>query len=99
MQVGKPYFINLACTGVIPTKAMKSHVPLHYEEILADVAQALALGVQMVHLHARDNAGIQTADPAPYVRLVEAIRALPGGRELIVWVNTSGRQDAGFESR
>ncbi len=78
---------------------MNSHVPLHYEEILADVAQALALGVQMVHLHARDNAGIQTADPAPYGRLVEAIRALPGGRELIVGVTTSGRQDAGFESR
>lgn len=99
MQVGKPYFINLACTGVMPTKAMNSHVPLHHEEILADVAQALALGVQMVHLHARDNAGIQTADPAPYGRLVEAIRALPGGRELIVGVTTSGRQDADFQSR
>lgn len=99
MQIGKPFFINLACTGVIPTKAMNAHVPLSHDEIVADVTQALALGVQMVHLHARDSDGIQTADPQPYGRLIEAIRALPGGRELIVCVTTSGRQDASFAAR
>lgn len=99
MQVGKPFFINLACTGVIPTRASSGHVPLSHEEILADVAQGLALGVQMVHLHARDGNGVQTADPQPYGRLIEAIRALPGGRELIVGVTTSGRNDASFASR
>ncbi|MFJ3482083.1 3-keto-5-aminohexanoate cleavage protein [Pseudomonas sp. NPDC090202] len=99
MQVGKPFFINLACTGVIPTRAMSAHVPLSHDEILADVAQAIALGVQMVHLHARDEEGVQTADPQPYGRLIEAIRALPQGRQLIVGVTTSGRLDAGFEAR
>lgn len=99
MQAGKSFVINLACTGVIPTRAMSPHVPLTHEEIVADVARCTALGVQMVHLHARDAEGVQTGDPEPYGRLVEAIRALPGGRELVVCVTTSGRLDHGFEAR
>lgn len=99
MQVGLPLIVNLACTGVIPTRAMSAHVPIAHEEIVEDVARALELGVQMVHLHARDAEGVQTANPQPYGRLVEAIRALPGGKELVIGVTTSGRQDASFESR
>lgn len=99
MQVGLPFIVNLACTGVIPTRAMSANVPITHDEIVEDVGRALALGVQMVHLHARDAEGVQTADPEPYGRLVEAIRTLPGGRCLIVGVTTSGRQDAGFASR
>lgn len=99
MQVGQPLFINLACTGVIPSKAMNRHVPINHGEILDDVAQAMALGVQMVHLHARDADGLQTSDPEPYGHLLEAIRSLPGGNELIVCVTTSGRVDASFAAR
>jgi len=99
MQLGLPFIINLACTGVIPTRAMSPHVPLSHEEIVTDVARCMALGVQMVHLHARDANGVQTGDPVPYGRLVEAIRALPGGRELVVCVTTSGRLDNSFEAR
>lgn len=99
MQVGQPFFINLACTGAIPTQAMNRHVPINHQEILDDVAAALGLGVQIVHLHARDAQGVQTSDPEPYGRLIEAIRALPGGRELIIGVTTSGRLDASFASR
>lgn len=99
MQVGQPLFINLACTGVIPSKAMNRHVPINHGEIVADVAQAMELGVQMVHLHARDADGLQTGDPEPYGRLLEAIRGLPGGNELIICVTTSGRLDAGFAAR
>jgi uncharacterized protein (DUF849 family) len=99
MRVSEPFIINLACTGVIPTRSMSPHVPLSHSEIVDDVARCLELGVQMVHLHARDAEGVQSADPERYGRLVEAIRALPGGRELIVGVTTSGRKDAGFESR
>lgn len=99
MQVGLPFIVNLACTGVIPTRAMSPHVPIAHEEIVENVACALELGVQMVHLHARDAEGVQTADPQPYGRLVETIRALPGGMELVIGVTTSGRQEASFESR
>lgn len=99
MQVGLPFIVNLACTGVIPTRDMSANVPITHEEIIEDVARALDLGVQMVHLHARDARGVQTADPEPYGRLVESIRALPEGRCLVIGVTTSGRQDASFESR
>lgn len=99
MKPGLPLLINLACTGVIPTRAMSPHVPLSHDEVVADVGKALELGVQMVHLHARGAAGVQTGDPEPYGRMIESIRALPGGDELVVCVTTSGRLDAGFEAR
>ena len=99
MQVGQALVINLASTGVIPTRQMSPHVPLHHDEIVQDVAACMALGVQMVHLHARDANGVQTADPEPYGRLIESIRALPGGGELVLGVTTSGRNDPGVEGR
>ena len=99
MQVGQALIVNLACTGVIPTRAMSPHVPLIHDEIVADVARCLALGVQMVHLHARDAYGVQTADPEPYGRLIESIRTLPQGDTAVLCVTTSGRNDPGFESR
>lgn len=99
MRTGDPYLINLACTGVIPSRAMSPHVPLNHQEIVDDVAQALELGVQMVHLHARDAEGEQTGDPELYGRLIEAIRRLPGGREAVLCVTTSGRKEADFATR
>lgn len=99
MRTDTPFIINLACTGVIPTRAMSPHVPITHGEIVEDVARALETGVQMVHLHARDADGVQTSNHDAYGRLVESIRALPGGHELAVCVTTSGRLDAGFEPR
>ena len=94
-----PFAINLACTGAIPTRATSPHVPLSHDEIVADVAECLALGVQMFHLHTRDAEGRQASDPEPYGRLIEAVRALPGGREAILCVTTSGRREADFALR
>ena len=99
MRAGQPLIINLACNGVIPSRAMTPHVPLSHGEIVDDVARCLELGVQMVHLHARDDDGVQSADPERYGRLVEDIRALPGGREAVLGVTTSGRTDPSFEAR
>jgi uncharacterized protein (DUF849 family) len=99
MQIGQAIIINLACTGVIPTKAMNPYVPISHHEIIDDVARSIEQGVQMVHLHARDAKGIQTADPEPYARLVEAIRSLPDGPSLIIGLTTSARIDNSFESR
>ena len=99
MRIGDPLIINLACTGITPTRAMNSYVPLSHNEIIDDVARCLELGVQMVHLHARDSEGAHTGDPEPYGRLIEAIRKLPGGQESILCVTTSGRIEPEFESR
>jgi uncharacterized protein (DUF849 family) len=78
---------------------MSPHVPLNHQEIVDEVGRALELGVQMVHLHARDAAGRPTADPEPYGRMIEAIRQLNGGSEIILCVTTSGRADPEFEPR
>jgi uncharacterized protein (DUF849 family) len=99
MRVRRPFIINLACTGIIPTRDLSPHVPLSQAEIVEDVARCQELGVQMVHLHARDADGAHSADPDRYGRLIEAIRALPGGRDLVVCVTTSGRLDSGFAAR
>ena len=46
MRTGTPFIINLACTGVIPTRAMSPHVPISHGEIVDDVARAIELGVR-----------------------------------------------------
>lgn len=99
MRTGDALLINLACTGVTPTRTMSPYVPISHSEIVDDVARCLEQGVQMVHLHARDEDGVQTGDPLPYGRLIEAIRKLPGGHEAVLCVTTSGRLAADFESR
>ncbi|MDC0263300.1 3-keto-5-aminohexanoate cleavage protein, partial [bacterium] len=91
--------INLAPTGIVGTSRDSPYIPLDHQRIIEDVAACLELGVQMVHLHARDGSEKHCSDPEPYGRLIEAIRGLPGGREAVVIVTTSGRYDAGFESR
>lgn len=99
VRTGTPLIVNLACTGVIPTRAMSPKVPLTHDEILHDVAAAIAWGVQIVHLHARDAQGVQTGDPAPYGALIRDIRQMPGGDDLIIGVTCSGRMDSGFPAR
>jgi len=98
-KIGEKFIINLACTGVIPTKSNNQSVPITLDEIVSDIKTAIDLGVQMVHLHARDDYGIQTSDPQRYSDIISAIRNLPGGKELIVGVTTSGRLDSSFETR
>ncbi|HCW93835.1 MAG TPA: 3-keto-5-aminohexanoate cleavage protein [Flexistipes sinusarabici] len=99
MKIGEPLIVNLACTGVIPTRKMNPYVPVEHDEIVEDVAKCMELGVQIVHLHARDSEERQIGDPEPYGRLIESIRKLPGGNDLIIGVTTSGRKDPDFESR
>ena len=58
----RPAPIVLAPTGMVPTKAMTPHVPLTPDEIARDVAEAAAIGITSVHLHARDEDGVPTWD-------------------------------------
>jgi 3-keto-5-aminohexanoate cleavage enzyme len=50
-------------------------VPLTPVEIAESVAEAAAAGAAVAHVHARDEDGRPTADPAVYARIVEEIRA------------------------
>lgn len=98
-KLARGLILNMACTGMVPTRAMSPHVPLNHAEIIDDVGRAMELGVQMVHLHARDTAGVPTSEPEPFGRLIESIRELPGGQDLLVCVTTSGRTNPDFENR
>ncbi|MGA6946988.1 MAG: 3-keto-5-aminohexanoate cleavage protein, partial [Solirubrobacterales bacterium] len=55
-----PLLLNLAPTGMVPTREQSEHVPLQPEEIVADVLRCAEQGVTVVHLHARDEHGEPT---------------------------------------
>ncbi len=92
-----PLIINLAPTGMVPTRAMTPHVPLAPDEVVRDVTQCAQLGAAMVHLHARTADGTPTEDPAVYGRMIGAIRAAVP--DLIVITSTSGRLVREVEQR
>jgi uncharacterized protein (DUF849 family) len=92
-----PLIVNLAPTGMVPTRADTPHVPLTPAEIASDVARCAALGVSMVHLHARDAAGAPTTDPEGIAELIRAVRA--AAPELLITATTSGRNVADVERR
>jgi uncharacterized protein (DUF849 family) len=51
------FIVNLCPTGMVLDRALNPHVPLTPEEIAADVHRCVALGANLVHLHARDENG------------------------------------------
>lgn len=89
MSSAAPLILNLAPTGMVPRRADSPHVPLTPQDIVDDVARCAALGVSMVHLHARAADGQPTGDPGVYTDIITALRArLP---ELVIITTTSGR--------
>lgn len=92
------FVLNLAPTGMIPTKEMTPHVPTCPDEIAAEVLAAADQGVNMVHLHARDpETGKPTYCKHVYAEIVGRIRAV--NRDLVIVVSTSGRNFSEFEKR
>ena len=85
-----PLIINLAPTGMVPTRAMSSHVPLSPSEIAEDCAHCAALGATMVHLHARGADGNPVTDAAVFAEVIRKVRAR--APEVVVTATTSGRR-------
>lgn len=89
--------VNLAPTGIVPTRAMTPHVPLSVKEIVSDAKKCTALGANMLHLHARDEHGKSTYKKEIYARLIGSIReACP---EVVICVSLSGRDFHEFAQR
>lgn len=89
--------INVALTGMIPTKQDNPHVPITEAEIIQDAIRCANAGASIFHIHARDSEGNPTPDPQVYARIIEGIRAeCP---EVILCVTTSGRNWHRFEQR
>lgn len=89
--------INLALTGMIPTKDMTPHVPVTPQEIAEDVVNCRQYGVSVVHLHARGDNGEPTWLKDKYGEIISRIREHDS--ELVLTVSTSGRNWPDFERR
>lgn len=93
----KKLIINLAPTGIKPTKALNPYVPLSVNEIIEDVYINWLKGVQIVHLHVRDENGENTPNKAVYAQVIEGIRLKCP--KIIICASLSGRVVNTLESR
>ena len=89
--------INFTPTGMIPTKDMTKHVPLTPKEIIKDALECAELGVNMIHLHARDENGVPTYKKELYKEIICGIREKRS--DLILIATCSGRNFSEFEKR
>ncbi len=93
----KKLIINLAPTGIKPTKKNNYNVPISIEEIVNSVYNNYIKGVQIVHIHVRDENGENTSDKFVYGQVIKKIREKCN--EIIICASLSGRIINTFESR
>jgi 3-oxoadipate:acetyl-CoA acetyltransferase len=94
----KKFIFNFTPTGMIPTKDMTPHIPITPDEIVNQVSEVAGLGINMVHLHARDPiTGEPTYKKEIYAEIIRGIRNRH--KNLILCVSTSGRTFSEFEKR
>jgi 3-keto-5-aminohexanoate cleavage enzyme len=92
------FILNFAPTGLIPTRQMTPHVPITPDEISNEVANVIDLGINMVHLHARDPVdGMPTYKKEVYGEIIRRIREI--NKDLVLCVSTSGRNFSEFDKR
>ncbi|HVU23391.1 MAG TPA: 3-keto-5-aminohexanoate cleavage protein [Opitutus sp.] len=81
--------VNLAPTGMVPTREHSPHVPLTVAEIVEDVCACVAAGASMAHLHARDAHGAPSCDASIFGEIIAGIRERHP--DTVIVVSTSGR--------
>jgi uncharacterized protein (DUF849 family) len=91
------FILNFTPTGMIPTKEMTPHVPTEPPEIVEQVLEAIELGANMAHLHARDQEGRPTYKKEIYAEIIYGIRKK--NKHIPICVSTSGRNWSEFERR
>ena len=89
VQHGK-LIINVALTGVVPTKAENPHLPVTPAEIAKDARRVCGLGASILHIHARDEYGQPTHRREIYREIITRIRQYCP--DVIITVSTSGRR-------
>jgi 3-keto-5-aminohexanoate cleavage enzyme len=89
--------VNLAPTGMIPTKDLNPRVPITPKEIIQDVIRCHSIGITSVHLHAREEDGSPTYKKKIYAEIISGIReTVP---DVVICVSCSGRTFPEFEKR
>lgn len=97
MATYSPLIINVALTGMVPTKRLTPYIPISVDEIIEDSIKVHDAGASIVHLHARDVDGIPVSDARYYEDIIRGIRK--ERPELICCATTSGRGGQSFEAR
>jgi uncharacterized protein (DUF849 family) len=82
---------------MVPDKGMTPHVPVAPEEIVADARACIAAGANLVHLHARDEAGKPHYSREIYARQIAGLRE--SHPDVTLCVSLSGRNFGEFEQR
>jgi uncharacterized protein (DUF849 family) len=77
----------VAPTGARRTKADHPALPVTPAEVAATARACRAAGASAIHLHARDDAGVHTLEPAIYDRFIAAVRDAVGA-DLFLQVTT-----------
>jgi uncharacterized protein (DUF849 family) len=92
------FIFNYTPNGMIPTKRMTEFVPISPNEIIENVLEAHDMGVNMVHLHARDLiTGLPSYKKEIYAEIISGIRSYT--QDLVICISTSGRNWPEFEKR
>jgi 3-keto-5-aminohexanoate cleavage enzyme len=91
------FILNLCPTGMMLSRRQSPHVPLTPAEIIADVDRCVALGANLIHIHARDENGKPHYDRDIYARIIAGIRELHP--DLTLCVSLSGRHHQDFTCR
>ncbi len=92
-----PLIINVALTGMIPTKRLTSRIPISVNEIVEDAIKVYDAGASIVHIHARDSEGNPVSNARYYENIITSIRE--ERPKLICCATTSGRGGQGLEER
>jgi 3-keto-5-aminohexanoate cleavage enzyme len=91
LQPYRPMVITVALTGAVPTKAGNVCLPVTPEEIAADAIACAHEGASVVHVHVRDQDGVNVHRRDLYERALAPIRAAVP--DLVICVTTSSRVD------
>jgi 3-keto-5-aminohexanoate cleavage enzyme len=93
----EPLILNLAPTGMVPTRAMTPNAPLQPDEVVKDVLSAAETGITIVHVHARDENDEPTHCNEVSARIIGGIRE--NRADLVVCASCSGRRGISLEQR
>jgi 3-keto-5-aminohexanoate cleavage enzyme len=97
MSAFDPLIVNVALTGMVPTKADNPAVPITPDEIAEDAERCIEAGASILHIHARGTDGAPTWRAEVYAEIIDRIRERR--RDAIVCVSTSGRLWSEIEKR
>ena len=96
-EFSEKLIVQLAPTGMMPTKKDTPHVPITPKEIAADTYKAYKLGVSVVHVHARDEEGRPTYKKEIYDEIIARIKEKCP--DIIICASTSGRTYSALDQR